>query len=76
MGSNPWGLVWLFQDFQSASPGQLPQLLSDHPNDQNRIAALKRHFRQNPSVFDKFSSDQKTATPFAVKRDAAEEFLH
>src|SRR5271169_2174147 len=46
--SNPWGLVWLFQDFQSANPNQIPQLLSDHPDDLNRIDALERHFRQNP----------------------------
>src|ERR1700692_652553 len=30
-GYNPWGLVWLFQDFQQADPRQIPQLLSDHP---------------------------------------------
>jgi predicted Zn-dependent protease len=74
-GYNPWGLIWLFQDFQSANPDQLPQLLSDHPDDQNRITALKRHFRQNPVVFDKFSPDQKSATPMVVKKDAAEVFL-
>jgi predicted Zn-dependent protease len=74
-GYNPWGLIWLFQDFQSANPDQLPQLLSDHPDDQNRITALKRHFRQNPAVFDKFSPDQKSATPMVVKKDAAEVFL-
>ncbi len=32
-GYNPWGLVWLFQDFQHAEAKQLPQLLSDHPAD-------------------------------------------
>jgi len=74
-GYNPWGLIWLFQDFQSANPDQLPQLLSDHPDDQNRITALKRHFRQNPSVFDKFSPDQKTATQIAVPKNASEVFL-
>jgi predicted Zn-dependent protease len=74
-GYNPWGLIWLFQDFQSANPDQLPQLLSDHPDDQNRITALKRHFRQNPSVFDKFSSDPKTATQIAVPKNASEVFL-
>ena len=31
-GYNPWGLVWLFQDFKNAKPEELPQLLSDHPN--------------------------------------------
>jgi len=27
-GYNPWGLVWLFQDFKDANIGQVPQLLS------------------------------------------------
>jgi beta-barrel assembly-enhancing protease len=75
-GSNPWGLVWLFQDFKSANPKEIPQLLSDHPDDQNRINALERHFRQNPSVFGKFNPDPKSATPFAVPKDAPEVFLH
>ena len=74
-GYNPWGLIWLFQDFQSANPNQLPQLLSDHPDDQNRITALKRHFNQNPSVFGKFSPDSKTATPIVIPKHASETFL-
>jgi predicted Zn-dependent protease len=75
-GINPWGLVWLFQDFQSANPNQIPQLLSDHPNDQNRVNALEHHFRQNPSVFGKFNPDPKSATPFSVPKGATEVFLH
>jgi len=75
-GSNPWGLVWLFQDFQSANPDDLPQLLSDHPDDQHRIDALERHFRQNPSVFVKFNPDPKSATPFVVTKNASEVLLH
>src|SRR5271154_6259280 len=74
-GSNPWGLVWLFQDFQSANPNEMPQLLSDHPDDQNRIYALEHHFRQNPSVFGKFNPDPKSATPFVVPKNAQEVFL-
>ena len=74
-GSNPWGLVWLFQNFQNANPKEIPQLLSDHPNDQNRIDALENHFRQNPSVFGKFSPDEKSATPIDVPKDAQEVFL-
>jgi len=31
-GYNPWGLVWLFQDFQNAGP-EVPEMLSDHPNE-------------------------------------------
>src|SRR6266851_4271738 len=65
-GYNPWGLVWLFQDFQNAKMGQVPQLLSDHPGNQNRVDALERHFRANPSVFGKFNPDPKSAAPFVV----------
>jgi predicted Zn-dependent protease len=73
-GYNPWGLVWLFQDFESANPNEIPQLLSDHPDDQNRINVLEHHFRQNPSVFGKFNPDPKSATPFAVPKNTAEVF--
>ncbi|WP_260704958.1 M48 family metalloprotease [Edaphobacter flagellatus] len=73
---NPWGLVWLLQDFKSAGVGQIPQLLSDHPNDQNRITALKRHFRQNRAVFDRFDPDPKSATPLSITKGAPEAFLH
>ena len=74
-GSNPWGLVWLFQGFKNASPNEVPQLLSDHPDDQNRINALERHFQQNPAVFAKFNPDPKSATPYVVPKNAAEVFL-
>src|SRR5499427_8557719 len=74
-GYNPWGLVWLFQDFKNAQPNQLPQLLSDHPDDQHRLYALENHFRGNPAVFGKFSPDSKSATPFSVSKNAPEEFL-
>lgn len=73
-GYNPWGLVWLFQDFKNAQPSKLPQLLSDHPNDQHRIAALREHFRKNPSVFSAFNSDPKSATPLSVPKTASETF--
>jgi beta-barrel assembly-enhancing protease len=75
-GYNPWGLVWLFQDFQNANVGQMPQLLSDHPADGTRIQTLKGHFHDNPSTFSRFSSDSKYATPFTVPKDAPEVFLH
>jgi predicted Zn-dependent protease len=75
-GYNPWGLVWLFQDFENANMGDVPQLLSDHPNNQNRVNALERHFRENPAVFAKFSSDPKSAKPLSVPKNSAEVFLH
>ena len=74
-GYNPWGLVWLFQDFKNANIGQLPQLLSDHPNDQNRVQALEQHFRKNPAVFEKFNQDSKSAAPLVVPKNAPEVFL-
>jgi beta-barrel assembly-enhancing protease len=75
-GYNPWGLVWLFQDFDNAKMGQVPQLLSDHPGNQNRVDALEQHFLRNPSVFGKFNSDPRSATSFSVPKNATEVFLH
>ena len=69
-GYNPYGLVWLFQDFQNADPKQVPQLLSDHPSFDNRIQALLAHFRQNPAVFSKFSPDRNTAHPLNAPKGA------
>ena len=74
-GYNPWGLVWLFQDFQNADIKQLPQLLSDHPADGTRIKTLENHFRDNPATFAKFGPEPKSATPFSVPKDAPEQFL-
>jgi predicted Zn-dependent protease len=72
---NPWGLVWLFQDFDAADLAQVPQLLSDHPDNQHRVDALKQHFRADPGVFGSFSSDVKSATRFVVPKNAPESFL-
>ena len=74
-GYNPWGLTWLFQDFQNADIHQIPQLLSDHPANGTRIQTLEKHFRDSPATFSKFSRDPKSATPFSVPKDAPEVFL-
>jgi predicted Zn-dependent protease len=74
-GDNPWGLVWLFQDFDAADTAQVPQLLSDHPDNQHRVEALEKHFRQNPSVFAAFSADARTARPFVVPANAPMTFM-
>src|SRR5579863_4149639 len=55
-GYNPWGLVWLFDEFQNADTKQIPQLLSDHPANGDRIKTLRQHFRDHPTVFAKFDS--------------------
>jgi predicted Zn-dependent protease len=75
-GYNPWGLPWLFQDFQQADPRQIPQLLSDHPANGTRIQTLEKHFQGNPATFAKFNRDPKSATPFNVPKNAPEQFLH
>jgi predicted Zn-dependent protease len=75
-GYNPWGLVWLFQDFDNANLGQVPQLLSDHPSNQNRVDALTKHFSKDPAVFAKFNPDPKSSPQFVVPKNEAEVFLH
>src|SRR5262245_10340822 len=72
---NPWGLVWLFRDFDSADAAQVPQLLSDHPSNANRVEALERHFHENPSVFGSFSADARNATVFTVPKNASMVFM-
>ena len=74
-GYKPWELAWLFQDFQNADGGEVPQLLSDHPAI-NNASTHEKHLRANPSVFGKFNSDPKSARPITVPKDAAELFLH
>jgi predicted Zn-dependent protease len=74
-GYNPWGLVWLFEEFQNADTKQIPQLLSDHPANGTRIKTLRQHFRDNPSVFSKFDSKPQSATSLVVPKDAAEQFV-
>jgi len=74
-GSNPWGLVWLFRDFKNARAREIPQFLSDHPNDQNRVDALERHFRSEPAVFGRFDPNSGSATPFAVPKATPVVFL-
>ena len=74
-GLNPWGLVWLFQDFKNSRSKEVPELLSDHPNDEHRIKALKEHFRKNPEVFAKFNPDPGSATVMKLPADTAETFL-
>jgi predicted Zn-dependent protease len=74
-GHNPWGLVWLFREFKNARPGEMPSLLSDHPNDQQRIDALTQHFAANPALFGRFSPDPSSATAFVVQKNTPVVFL-
>jgi beta-barrel assembly-enhancing protease len=74
-GYNPYGMIWLMQDFIEANPNQVPQVLADHPSHETRIQALQSHFRENPNAFSRFSADRKLAKPFSVPEDAPVVFL-
>jgi len=74
-GYNPWGLVWLFQDFSNANMKAPPEILSDHPNNAHRVQRLENHFKQNPGTFAKFDSNPKSAMPLNVPTNENEVFL-
>ena len=62
-GSNPWGLIWLFENFEQNDTGGSMEILSDHPSDLHRITALKHYFATNPDLFARFSPNIATGTP-------------
>ena len=70
-GSNPWGLVWLFQQFEKSDTGGAMEALSDHPTDQHRIEDLKHEFAADPALFGKFPSNIAYATPLNAPPHAA-----
>jgi predicted Zn-dependent protease len=65
-GFDPWGMVWLFQNFEKADTGGSLEVLSDHPNDAHRIRNLEREFKSDPSLFGSFSPDISTGTPLSL----------
>jgi predicted Zn-dependent protease len=65
-GSNPWGMVWLFQAFEKADTGGQMEMLADHPTNQHRIDDLRRQFGADPAFFGRYSSNIATATPLRV----------
>lgn len=70
-GSNPWGMVWLFQRFQQVNTNAPPEFISDHPTDQTRIASLQQEFRSDPALFGRYSSSIATATPLTASASRA-----
>jgi predicted Zn-dependent protease len=62
-GYNPWGLVWLFQNFEKADTRGSMEMLSDHPTDQHRIDDLQRLFKKDAATFGRFNGDMSAATP-------------
>lgn len=74
-GYNPWGLVWLFRDFNAADMPNPPELLSDHPGFAQRIAALEHHFQENPARFAGFNSSPQSASHLSLPSSESETFL-
>lgn len=70
VGSNPYGMVWLFERFSKEQTGGTMEALSDHPSDQHRIADLETHFRSNPALFNKFNPNIASATPLSAGQRA------
>lgn len=62
-GFDPWGMVWLFRNFEKADTGGSMEALSDHPTDSHRIVDLDNEFRSDPALFGRFSPNIATATP-------------
>jgi hypothetical protein len=62
-GLTPYGLVWLMQAFQTANVSNPPEVISDHPSDAHRIAALQSEFASDPALFGKFNQQIACGTP-------------
>lgn len=60
-GYNPWGMVWLFQRFETRPSGVPLEMLSDHPRDDHRVTDLQTEFRNDPTTFGRFNSNPATA---------------
>lgn len=65
-GYNPWGMVWLFEQFEQHPNGAPPEALSDHPRDDHRISDLENLFKSEPQTYGRFNSDVSSATPLSA----------
>jgi predicted Zn-dependent protease len=64
-GLTPYGLVWLMQAFQTSNVSNPPEVISDHPSDAHRIAALQNEFAGDPSLFGKYNRQIACGTPLS-----------
>ena len=60
-GINPYGLVWLLQNYKRSGLKGRMEMLTDNPA--GRVANLERHFASNPALFAKYDSDRAHGTP-------------
>ena len=57
-GFNPWGMVWnMRQHRQTMEPAQQVNAMSDHPSDDQRLAALTAILTSDMATFGKFRDD-------------------
>jgi predicted Zn-dependent protease len=61
-GYNPWGMIWLFENFAKADSGGAMEVLSDPISEQHRIADLEAYFDANPPLFSQYPSNGASAT--------------
>ena len=60
-GLNPWGLVWLLENYRKSTMAGRMEMLSDAPGD--RIRNLEAHFASAPERFAGFDRDRAHGTP-------------
>ncbi|MGH7659291.1 MAG: M48 family metalloprotease [Vulcanimicrobiaceae bacterium] len=60
-GYDPWGMVWLFQQFEKAGTGGHMEMLSDHPTDAHRITALESEFKSAPELYSHYNASVSSA---------------
>jgi Zn-dependent protease with chaperone function len=66
-GFNPWGMVWNFRQYHdSVGMGHPTGMLSDHPSDNQRVAALIALFNSDKSTFGKFRDDVAASVPIKL----------
>lgn len=62
-GVDPYGMVWLMQQFEANPSATPPEFLSDHPSDSHRIQSLDDEFAADPATFGKFNTNSSCSTP-------------
>jgi beta-barrel assembly-enhancing protease len=69
-GFNPWGMVWNMRLHRGMEQGQQMAANSDHPSDDQRLAALIAVLTKDPATFGKFRDDVAAAAPLSSSRVA------
>lgn len=65
-GLNPWGLVWLLENYQKSKMAGRMEMLSDNPGP--RVSNLEAHFASAPERFAKFDRNRSHGTPMRPAR--------